>query len=187
IFEHLINAEQIIDKYIYNNDKNYLEIKEIDLDGDGLNEIIVNTPLVNFYLSPHRGGCVFELDFKPCLFNLLDTLKRRKEFYHKKIQQQQTQFKYDNEGTKSIHEIFNSKEAGLEKYLNYDWYEHKYLLDHFLEEDSTLENFRQGVYKERGNFVTEPYVCDIKNTQNFLMVLFKKDGDVLCKGQNSGE
>ncbi|MBI5417473.1 DUF1926 domain-containing protein, partial [Candidatus Poribacteria bacterium] len=179
LFSHLIKAEQIIDQNKYKDQNNWVEIKEEDLNGDGLNEVIINTNICNYYFAPHKGGTIFELDFKPRSFNLIDTLSRKKEFYHNKIICNEIEQKKDSNSTKSIHEIVNIKEAGLDKFLNYDWYEHKYLIDHFFEENISFESFYQANYHELGDFVNQLYEHEIVDNKDFLKVILQRHGKVL--------
>ena len=76
-------------------------------------EICVSNSQMTVYFKPDRGGHIYELDYKPKRINLLNTLMRRKEVYHKKITD--TVYKDDLEQAKSIHDLMPSKQTGLER------------------------------------------------------------------------
>lgn len=84
IYQHLIQAEKIVDGLVHPQ-KNWIDHQILDFDKDGQDELLVHTPTLGLYFSLNSGGSLFELDFKPKSRNLLDTLTRREEGYHKKL------------------------------------------------------------------------------------------------------
>ena len=172
IYQHLIRAEIEIDNFIRGK-KEYVDLAVLDFDKDGHDEFLLSNNLLNVYLSPARGGAIFELDYKPKAFNLLNTLARREEVYHQKIkagEQAQTG------GPASIHSISNAKQAGLDKMLHYDWYPRLALLDHFLGTETTIDNFSSSSYPEIGNFTVEPYFCLPKKSASEVCAKCSRDG-----------
>jgi alpha-amylase len=155
VYEHLLKAEQLMEKYSRGKD-DFADIVVTDFDKDGRDEVILSNNLLNLYFSPAEGGSLFELDYKPKYFNLLNTLARREEVYHEKIRHAAAQPAH-GPGAASIHEIARAKEDGLEKALVYDWHRRVCLLDHFLGEGTDLENFSRVKYEEAGDFVGQPY------------------------------
>lgn len=153
-YKHLLLAENIADKVLQTDGA--LTISQTDFDCDGKNEVVIESPLQNLYLSPSEGGALFELDFRPKAFNLLDTLARRYEPYHDKLGQAVLEGQ-DSGGAKTIHDRIVTKESGLERLLHYDWHRRLSLLDHFLREDTTLQSLYQVQYGEQGDFVNQPY------------------------------
>jgi len=71
VYENLIAAENEADK-VARGDQKFIEVRAVDFDKDGSDEILVSNNLLNCYFSPSRGGCLFELDYKPANFNLSD-------------------------------------------------------------------------------------------------------------------
>lgn len=155
VYEHLIKAEQLMEKYSRGKD-DFADIVVTDFDKDGRDEVILSNSLLNLYFSPAAGGALFELDYKPKYFNLLNTLARREEVYHGRIMHAATQA-HGQGGAASIHEIVKVKESGLEKALVYDWHRRISLLDHFLGEGTDLDKFSRVKYEEAGDFVDQPY------------------------------
>jgi hypothetical protein len=178
IYEHLIEAEKIMDKVAHPK-KNWIEYQILDFDKDGQNELLVHTPILGFYFSLASGGSLFELDFKPKSQNLLDTLTRREEGYHKKLRELDEKSKEQkSDQVASIHDLVLTKEEGLENYLTYDWYRRGSLIDHFLGEQTKLDDFSRCQYSEQGDFVNQPYLHKIEKVKGGLNVTLYRDGFV---------
>jgi len=150
IYEKLIKAEALADENLPEELRHSLETT--DFDKDGLNEVLLSNSLTNFYLSPARGGAIFEIDYKPKFNNLLNVLTRREEAYHQKIKEAVVE-----KDVKTIHEMVTAKEAGLEKYLIYDSYEKLSLIDHFFGINEDLKGFADGLCREMGDFHLSSY------------------------------
>jgi hypothetical protein len=178
IYKHLIQAEKVIDALDHPK-KNWTDHQILDFDKDGQDELLVHTPSLGLYFSLNLGGTLFELDFKPKSINLLDTLTRREEGYHKKLWElkEKSQIQKGEEVT-SIHDQILTKEEGLEKYLIYDWYRRGSLIDHFLGEHTKLEDFSTCKYPEQGDFVNQPYLHKIEKGDGGLNVTLYRDGFV---------
>ncbi|MEK6691626.1 MAG: alpha-amylase/4-alpha-glucanotransferase domain-containing protein [Nitrospirota bacterium] len=164
-YEHLIKAEVMADSLMHKG-KDWLDVKEWDIDLDTRSEILIDTPLMNLYIDPDEGGSLFEWDYRPKAVNLMNTLTRRDEGYHRKIQQAQK----NSTGLKTIHGRMMSKEEGLEQFLHYDRYRRVSLLDHFLLPDTSFINFKDGEYEEEGDFIGFPYSSVIRRKGRSLMV-----------------
>ena len=188
VFKNLILAEKMMDLIAGSNEPpkeietETLSIKKTDFDGDGEEEILIETPIHNFYIAPHKGGAIFELDFKKCALNITNVLTRRTEHYHDKILKNQ-QKKEDASEVKTIHQIFHSKEKNIHEYLNVDWYQRLNLLDHFLHPHTTTETFIQCRYGEQGDFVLGDYAALIKIEKESLSLKLRRDGVVWVDDQ----
>lgn len=178
VYQNLIEAEKLTDELIYPNE-DWVDHQVFDFDKDGRDELLVRTPIFGLCFSLSCGGTLYELDFKPKSKNLLDILTRREEGYHKKLREREEkqQVKPD-EQVASIHDLVLTKEEGLEKYLTYDWYRRGSLIDHFLGEQTKLDDFSRCQYPEQGDFVNQPYSYKIeKQKENFILTLYR-DGFV---------
>ena len=85
VYTHLINAENIIDNLnseFYSYAINYISITPIDFNKDSKMDVIIESDILNLYINPSDGGTIFELDYKPKSYNLLNTLTRWPEAYH---------------------------------------------------------------------------------------------------------
>jgi alpha-amylase len=180
IYRHLIEAEELLGKDTRRKAP-YLDITSRDIDLDGDDEIIVESDTYNMYLQPHSGGTIYEYDYKPALFNIMNTLTRRKEEYHNKILQAESPG--DLSGAKTIHELTVSKEEGLERFLNFDSYNKVSLIDHFIDNIS-LDDFKSSNFVERGDFVGREYDFSIKKDALKPKITLKRKSFVKQNGSN---
>lgn len=165
IYQKLIDAERAVDDLDVANGHKKTGIltrwERTDFDGDGADEVIIESAAQNLYLSPAAGGSLVEWDFKPASVNITNVLTRRPETYHQKLKEWSAAGgKQDDSGTKSIHDLVQVKEKGLENILFYDWYRRAGLIDHFLHPTTTLETFKRSQYGEQGDFVTGEYQAE---------------------------
>ncbi|MCP4581145.1 MAG: DUF1926 domain-containing protein [candidate division Zixibacteria bacterium] len=173
-YNRLIRAEAIADKLGALPKSGKIDIT--DFDDDGQNEVLAETKALNAYFSPRYGGAMFELDLKGRGFNLLDTMTRREEGYHKKLLEL-NKLDNDSEG-QSIHDRIEVKEEGLEKYLIYDWHRRLSFVDHIIPHQSTLVNFIKNDYNELGDFILEPFQVKAKKSSSKLSLTFTRDGHI---------
>lgn len=180
VYNRLIEAELITDELSHTK-AHWLDKEIADFDRDGNPEILIDSPVINLYLAPHRGGSLFELDCKKRSLNLLDILTRRGEGYHKEIfslkGEEETQVE-----TKSIHERIKTKEESLEECLIFDQYHRASLIDHFLPPQTTLREFSQLEYEELGDFISEPYAHTMNQEGNSFSVVLVRTGKVKIQG-----
>jgi alpha-amylase len=173
VYKSLIQAEVELDKLEH---KKKLAVSREDFDRDGSQEILVETNILDAYFKPEEGGALFELDYKPIPFNFLDILSRRPEGYHNKLKQPMDSGS-SGDGIQSIHDMVVSKESGLEKLLNYDWYRRASFIDHFVG-DTTLKEFAAAKYPEVGDFVTGKFGTSVSLHGEKASVQFSREGKV---------
>ena len=131
VYTHLINAEKLIDEMntlIFSNKNTYLDIAPVDFNMDSKTDIIIESNVLNVYINPSEGGTIFELDYKPKSYNLLNTLTRWYEAYHDK-------------------EKFDKEE------VNIDNFRRSMLRIRFFHQDVTLEQLNRDQYYEFGDFI----------------------------------
>jgi alpha-amylase len=152
----------------------WLEIERGDFDGDGSEEVMLNSELLNVFVDPAEGGRITELDWKPRSFNLMNTLTRRREGYHGKI----AHAAKDEAGgeAKTIHDRVVVKEEGLQHHLQYDWYNRASLLDHFLETGVDLTSFMRSEYYEAGDFVLGKYTANVRKQKDAVVLILEREG-----------
>jgi len=158
-YTHLITAETIMDTAEH-GDTDWIEYRVMDFNKDLSDDVVVSGKNLTLYCSPRNGGTLFELDFKPCAFNLLNTFTRKREAYHRRLKTGNGILpEPDQPGTLPlrVHAASRVKQEGLEHALVYDWYDRHTFRDHFLDPSTTLESFSRSCYTERGDFVTAPY------------------------------
>ncbi len=141
IYNHLIAAENIIDKVKHNNEADWTEVKEFDFDGDGTNEFVVENKNISCYFDAEEGAALKELDYRPICANIVNTIARRKESYHR-----------------------NSKavEPSLGEKLVYDKYPRYSLRNYFIPEETKRDDFANASFKDDGNFANGAYEAQKK-------------------------
>jgi len=135
VYTHLINAERIIDdinSLINPKMRSYIYITPIDFIKDSKTEYLIESDVFNIYVNPNDGGTIFELDYKPKSYNLLNTLTRWPEAYH------------------------DSKKLEKKEVL-VDRFKRNLLRLRFLHDDVTLEQLQADQYYEFGDFVDENF------------------------------
>jgi len=172
-YNRLIRAEAIAESLGTLPKTGKLELT--DFDDDGQTEILAQTSHLNAYFSPRHGGSMFELDLKNKGFNLLDSLSRRKEGYHKKLYELKNQSAAEGA---SIHDRIETKEEGLEKYLVYDWYRRVSFVDHMMPFGTEFEQFAANKYHEVGDFIIEPFEYTTKKSNTKLSIEFSRKGHI---------
>lgn len=173
VYKSMIEAETALDKLEH---KPKLTVTQEDFDMDGSKEVLVETNTFDAYFMPEKGAAMFELDYKPVPFNFLDILSRRPEGYHDKLKRAANDGPPSGEAI-SIHDLVSSKEEGLEKLLNYDWYRRASFIDHFIG-DTTIEEFAAAKYTEMGDFVDQPYSRKVVHKDSKAVIRFIREGTI---------
>ena len=136
------------------------------------------------FLFSARGGSLLEMDYRPQAFNILGTLSRREEGYHQKLIESRQEAAEGR--TRTIHEIFDSKEKDLDQYLQFDSYRRASFLDHFIAAPMDFESFRRCRYQEEGDFISGLYDIEAKEKGGNREVLFSRIGKVFKEGEGKG-
>ncbi|MBN2618742.1 MAG: DUF1926 domain-containing protein [Spirochaetales bacterium] len=140
-YRFLIESEKTTrEKGIFNSG-----VSHYDIDLDGKKETLYQGDVYNAYVSC-KGGIIFELDFIKNSRNLLATVMRIEESYHR----------------------------DLEFKTAFDTYPRKMFHDHFFAPDITPEQFNSHEYKECGNFIMYNYEYDSLNRENNSVALVAK-------------
>jgi len=165
VFNNLISAENIVDSL--SDKKSPIKAQIQDIDKDGADEIILENGPFGLYVDPSEGGSIVELDYKPKLLNIVNTLTRRPEAYHEDL----------TKGKK----VIRVKENNLSRVLVYDKYKKCFLTEHFLSSNTTIGNFAKGTFKELGDFVSGPYQHKLKQGTDNISLLLEREGSVLAE------
>ncbi|MFH1394628.1 MAG: alpha-amylase/4-alpha-glucanotransferase domain-containing protein [Candidatus Omnitrophota bacterium] len=178
VYRHLIKSESLMDEGSYGK-KDFLSVQILDFNGDGFDEIIVENRKMSVYFSPAEGGILKELDSKEICCNLINSLSRKKEAYHKKILEDADQ-RADNieNEPKTIHDSGRKFEENAVQHLNYDRTGRYSLVDHFFSSDVNIDMFSDEKYEETGDFLNAEYDSEIKNTSDKVLVVLKRNGKV---------
>ena len=186
LYENLIRAETLFDEKVH-REKEWIDLEKLDFNGDGDEEVILKNPEMVLLFSS-RGGALLEMDDRSKAFNILGTLTRRKEGYHHNLLESRVQSLRDEASTaetRTIHEIFDSKEDGLDQHLHFDGYRRTSFLDHFIAEPMDFESFRRCQYQEEGDFIKEPYEIEVRRNRKYQEVFFSRSGSLWKNGKRS--
>ena len=124
-------------------------------------------------IVPSRGGMLAELDVRRIQHNLLATLSRQPEAYHRKVLAGANQ---QNGNCASIHDRVVFKQADLDQRIQYDKYPRKSLLDLFYDNETTLAAVASGQADVRSDFTQANYEAKIRRNANRIQVQLVRDG-----------
>lgn len=173
IFSHLIEADTRLD-WVTKTDSNPVEATAEDYNFDGLQEVRLSNDQLCAWIAPGRGGRLYELDVRDIKHNLLATLQRRPESYHRKVLTGPSQ---EGDDVASIHDRVVFKQADLDQRLQYDTFARKSLMDHFYDDDISLETVARGEAMERGDFVELPFETKLRRGSDRVQVQMRRDGN----------
>jgi alpha-amylase len=116
LWRSLVQAEATADS-IAHRGRHYATVESIDLNADGREEIYFCSERYAAILSPDDGATISALDCRQSNAALINSLCRRPESYHAALKNLTTK---NAQGVQSIHDQTRAKEAGLERFLQYD-------------------------------------------------------------------
>lgn len=173
VYRHLIQADNLLDQAA-DKPTGWTEATAADFDLDGRKELQLSSEKLSLFLSPARGGSIYELDVRSIAHNLLATLSRRPEAYHKKVVAGTSGGDSD---VASIHDRVVFKQPDLDRHLRYDDYLRKSLIDHFYDNDTRLADVASGTAIERGDFRDREYEALIRRSPDRVQAELKRDGN----------
>lgn len=180
VYSNLIEAQNLMNGA--GKPKNRIAKEIADIDKDGFDEIIMTNGPLGVYISPRRGGTITEIDYMPKSINLVNTLARRPEEYHKKINSSPaTEIRdiSDPDGIASIHDITGAKEKSLGELLNYDRHGKSFLIEHFLAPEADAEDFARSSFAELGDFAVSAYKYALAEGPSKITAHLEREGTVL--------
>jgi hypothetical protein len=173
VYQHLISAENLLDRAA-GRGETWIEAVASDFNFDARHEVLLSNDKLAALLSPHRGGQMYELDVRSICHNLLATLTRRPEAYHRKVLAGAHGM---NGAVASIHDRVVFKQPGLDQRLQYDAYQRKSLIDHFFDNEATRGAVVAGQAAERGDFVGGNYEARLRRNPDRIQVQLSRQGN----------
>lgn len=170
LYRHMLKAEKLAEEILAPAP---FGLKRGDIDKDGYNDLFISTKTLSLFFS-EIGGNLCELSYKNKAVNILDTLSRRHEPYHKKILGA-----IDNQDTGTIHDNIKLKDKSITADLVFDPYRKTSLIDHFLPENTTFAQFKDGLHQELWDQMGKPYAVKTTKSKKLLTAEFTKEGKVL--------
>ncbi len=169
VYNHLIAADNLLDQ-AFQRPHLWVEATAADWNYDGNQEVRLENDRLIALLNPAAGGQLYELDVRAICHNLLATLARRPEAYHRKVLAGPS----NHEGVASIHDRVVFKQEGLDQRLQYDHAPRKSLIDHFYEEGVARDDVEQGVAQELGDFALQEFQTRLRRNPQRIQVMMER-------------
>ncbi|MCA9223552.1 MAG: DUF1926 domain-containing protein [Planctomycetales bacterium] len=171
VYNQLIAADNLIDRATGKTGPR-VEATVDDFNFDARQEIRLSNDKLTCLFAPSAGGQMYELDVRSICHNLLATLARRPESYHRLVRGGA-----EAGGIASIQQEIIFKQQGLEERLHYDAHPRKSLIDHFYDNEATLESVQSGEAVERGDFATGVYESRVRRSPDRIQVQLSREGN----------
>ncbi|MEK6234524.1 MAG: DUF1926 domain-containing protein, partial [Planctomycetales bacterium] len=173
VYSSLIAADNLLEQSQRGDDA-WIEVRSDDYNLDARQEASLNNDKLLALFAPTRGGMLYELDSRSIRHNLLATLARRPEAYHRKVLAGPS----DAEGeVASIHDRVVFKQADLDQKLIYDQFPRKSLIDHFYDVDAGCDSVARCEAMERGDFAAGVYEAVIRRGVDHGQVQMTRQGN----------
>lgn len=176
VYSSLIAADNLLDRATSRLDS-WVEATAEDFNFDSRPEIRLSNDRLMGLIVPSRGGQLVELDVRRIEHNLLATLSRQPEAYHRKVLAGANQ---SNGQCASIHDRVVFKQPDLDQRIQYDKYPRKSLLDLFYCNDTTLAAVASGQATVQSDFVNSIYEARIRRNPDRIQV------QLVCEGSACG-
>ena len=174
IYSSLISADNLIERAVCRRGR-WVDIQADDFNLDARKEICLSGDRLAAFLSPGKGGHLYELDIRQIRTNVLATLNRRPEPYHDRIRQHAGLAASDVGGGVDPNGGVRFKQPDLDQKLQYDPWPRKSLVDHFLQPGLTHEQFTRG-HGEIGDFVEGVYLAKIRRSNDQVEATMFREG-----------
>ncbi|MCA9096965.1 MAG: DUF1926 domain-containing protein [Planctomycetaceae bacterium] len=177
VYSHLIAADNLIEQAT-GREGTWAQIEAGDFNLDARQEVRMSSDRVVAFLSPSRGGHLYEFDIRTTRHNLLATLNRRPEPYHDLIREHAQQA-HEGGGSEigNIHNHVSFKQEGLDQKLQYDHWPRKGLVDHFFQPGLTLDRVRNSD-GDIGDFTTGVYETVLRRANRSVEAKMWREGSV---------
>ncbi|HVW39466.1 MAG TPA: alpha-amylase/4-alpha-glucanotransferase domain-containing protein [Pirellulales bacterium] len=174
VYQHLIAADNLLDRAADRTEP-WVEATPGDFNLDARQEVFLANDKLAMLISPFQGGQLYELDVRSICHNLLATLTRRPEAYHRKVL---AGANGGNGHVASIHDRIVFKQPGLDQRVQYDAFPRKSLLDHFFDNEATLNAVVAGHAEDRGDFAQGTYEARVRRNPQRIQVQLSRQGRV---------
>jgi len=172
VYERLIQAETLADAALKQTREGVV-ISTFDCNMDGHDEVLADTGPARMAFKPAEGGHMFEFEMVKQAYNVLATLTRRRESYHRAVLSNQAKPSSD---VSSIHDAVRLRDPEVRHKIVYDWYKKESLVDHFFAPDTELKTLSKCRYRELGDFVNMPYRVDVTGRGDDVVISMVRDG-----------
>ena len=171
VYEHLINAEKLIDEVANDCPNKWMEVKNASFPDKEKGSFVFENSNFFIYVDAAHGGVIREFDYKTKSCNLINTLKRQPEPYHKKILE-----RINKEIITPLepYDAIKTMDRRIKKGIYYDRYERVCLIDHFINKDLRFKDLENCTYPDIGDFAGGDYTGKIEEDK----LILRRDGNV---------
>lgn len=177
VYNKLIAADNLLDQAegrgLGEHDNAWVDLTAEDYNFDGRQEVRLASNRLVTLLAPASGGQMYELDVRSICVNVLSTLARRPEAYHRKVLAGPAM---GNGHVASIHDRVVFKQEGLQDRVQYDTHLRKSLMDRFFAGDVSPEDVMRGTAPDLGDFVDAAYEARLRRGEERMQVQLSRDG-----------
>ena len=173
VYRSLIVADNQLDRAT-GRPETWVDATADDFNFDARQEVWLANDRMAALITPSRGGQLVELDVRRIAHNLLATLSRQPEAYHRKVLAGNNG---NNGNVASIHDRVVFKQQDLDQRVQYDKYPRKSLLDLFYDNDATLAAVAAGTAAVKGDFLNAPYEARIRRNPDRIQVQLIREAD----------
>ena len=175
VYRHLIAADNLLEK-VAGRPETWVDAIAEDFNFDARQEVQLANDKLLALIAPARGGQIVELDVRAVCHNLLATLTRRPEAYHRRVLAGENQ---ENGECASIHDRVVFKQKDLDQKICYDDHPRKSLLDLFFDDQATLEAVASGEAAVEGDFVDGEYEARLRRNPDRIQIQLLRRGTAL--------
>ena len=187
----LLRAEQVAAKALQRGRR--MVVETVDLDCDGIKEVVFRTPNLSVVVDPARGAAVTELSWYGAYRNLVNTMTRVPEPYHAALAEGELPDMLDTSDTTVDEweedeaptaltripiELLEQAEAGLERAIGRDERPRVSFIERMIGPEVTLEDIQRGTLHEVGRGVQDA-VWELVTTErrgdDVLRAMFSTD------------
>ncbi|MGL6196423.1 MAG: alpha-amylase/4-alpha-glucanotransferase domain-containing protein [Thermoguttaceae bacterium] len=171
VFHELIEADKKLDEAAHQNES-WVDEEVADFNFDSHNEVKLTNEHLAVWTAPFSGGIIYELDLKSISHNILATMTRKPEAYHKLVFQAANDSNtVDCNGNRVV-----LKQQGLDRQIQYDWYPRKSLVDLFYDAETDFGAVRSGNVHQHGSFVNAVYEPIIRKKPGKIQLFMESEG-----------
>ena len=159
VYRELLTAERALDRVVLGA-RSWVKAEAVDLDADGRLELLLRSELMDLTIDAERGGAVVEWDDKTRGLNLVNTMTRRREAYHTKLLEPESELAAvgADAAPQTIHAAVRIRSARLPDEIVVDPYRRLSAIDHLWgPQGGSPQAFARGECPPGGELVERPY------------------------------
>ncbi len=180
-YGNLIRAGQVAKSVLGNGQPAHITVRDLDLDARP--EILLENQSIAAFFKPDRGAQLYELDLLDPAVNVINTVSRKPEAYHRALTEDPShEANPADTPAQTIHAEITAKESDLERLLVYDRDLRSCLIDRILDPATIAEQMPTNTYTELADFSSGPYAFNKEKKEEALTVSFQRSAPLASDG-----